>query len=113
MVLYLIAYFSKKMSSAECNYGIGDKELLAIVVCFDKWHIYLHALPKPFTILTDHYNLESFKTKSLLNREQVRWAGELAQYNFTIVFWSGEKNRKADALTCKSEDLPKERDEHA
>ena len=35
-VLHPIAYLSEKMSPAECNYGIGDKELLAIVVCLDK-----------------------------------------------------------------------------
>ena len=75
--------------------------------------MYLHALPKLFTILTDHHNLESFKTKTLLNRRQARWAGELAQYDFTIVFRPGEKNGKANALTYRSGDLPEEGDEHA
>ena len=66
------------MSPTECNYGIGDKELLAIVAPLDKWHIYLHALPKPFTIYTDHHNLQTFSTKALLNQRQARWAGTLA-----------------------------------
>ena len=39
----------------------------------------------PFTILTDYYNLKFFKTKTLLNRWQARWARKLAQYDFTIV----------------------------
>ena len=35
-VLYLVAYFSKKISSAEYNYEIYDKELLAIIRCFEE-----------------------------------------------------------------------------
>ena len=30
-VLHLVAYFSRKMAPAECNYKIYDKELLAII----------------------------------------------------------------------------------
>ena len=33
-VLKPVAYFSKKMTPAECNYMIYDKELLAIVKSF-------------------------------------------------------------------------------
>ena len=33
-VLHLVAYFLKKISSAECNYKIYNKELLAIIRCF-------------------------------------------------------------------------------
>ena len=33
-VLKLVAYFSKKMTPAKCNYMIYDKELLAIVKSF-------------------------------------------------------------------------------
>ena len=57
LILHPVAYLSEKMTPAEYNYGIGDKELLAIVASLKKWHIYLHALPKPFTIYTDHHNL--------------------------------------------------------
>ena len=36
-VLKPVAYFSKKMTPAECNYMIYDKELLAIVRSFKTW----------------------------------------------------------------------------
>ena len=35
-VLHPVAYFSKKYSPAECNYEIYDKELIAIIRCFEK-----------------------------------------------------------------------------
>ena len=31
---HLIAFFSKNLNPAECNYEIYDKELLAIIQCF-------------------------------------------------------------------------------
>ena len=48
--------------------------------------------------------------KSLLSRRQARWAQELAQYDFKIVFRPGKFNGKADALTRRSRDLPEEGD---
>ena len=35
-VLHPVAYFSCQMSPAECNYEIYDKELLAIIWCFEE-----------------------------------------------------------------------------
>ena len=57
MTLHPVTFMSEKMSPAECNYRISNKELLAIVVAFEKWHIYLHQLLLTFTIMTDHHNL--------------------------------------------------------
>jgi hypothetical protein len=36
-ILQPVAFFSKKMSPAECNYMIYDKELLAIICLFELW----------------------------------------------------------------------------
>ena len=106
--LHPVAFLSEKMSPAECNYGIGDKELLAIVTCLKKWHMYLQGVP--LLIYTDHHNLQNCGTKALLNRRQARWAGQLAQYEFQIQFRPGKANGKADALTRRSGGLPREGD---
>jgi len=34
-VLHSVAFYSKNMSSAECNYEIYDKELLTIIQAFE------------------------------------------------------------------------------
>ena len=101
------------MSPAECNYGIGDKELMAIVTSPENWHMYLHALTKLFTIYTDHYNLQTFGTKALLNQRQARWAGTLSQYYFIIAFRPSIRNGKADALNRKLRHRPKEGEQRA
>lgn len=46
-----------------------------------------------------------------LNRRQARWAEYLSRFNFVIRYRPGKQGGKPDALTRKSEDLPKEGDE--
>jgi hypothetical protein len=42
-----IAYFSKTINSAECNYLIHNKELLAIVRAFEEYRAELEGLANP------------------------------------------------------------------
>ncbi|KAM3518270.1 hypothetical protein MY4038_010136 [Beauveria bassiana] len=39
--LHLVAFFLKKLHGPELNYGIHDKELMAIIECFKEWRHYL------------------------------------------------------------------------
>ena len=50
------------MNSAERNYEIYDRELLAIVEALRDWRHFLEGLPKPFEIITDHANLQYWRT---------------------------------------------------
>jgi hypothetical protein len=67
-----VAYYLRKMTPAELNYDIYDKELLAIVVAFEQWRVYLEGLKYKVQVWTDHKNLTSFTTTKILNRRQVR-----------------------------------------
>ena len=62
-----VAFLSRTMSSAERNYKIYDKELLAIVEALDKWRQYLLDMVKKFEVWTDHENLKYFKEPHKLN----------------------------------------------
>src|SRR5205807_8341709 len=66
--LHPIAFFSKKHLSAECNYEIYDKELLAIVRCFEEWRAELEGSSHIIEVLSDHKNLEYLMFTKLLNR---------------------------------------------
>lgn len=110
-VLHPVAFFSKKHSTTECNYEIYDKELLAIIRCFEEWRPELEGTPSPIKVITDHRNLEYFMTTKLLNRRQARWSEFLSRFNFKIIYRPGKQGAKPDALTRRSEDLPKEGDE--
>jgi len=69
-ILHPVAFYSKKHSTAECNYKIYDKELLAIVWAFEEWRPHLEGSSQPIQVLTDHKNLEYFMSTKLLNRDR-------------------------------------------
>lgn len=94
-----VAFFSRSMNSAEQNYDIGEKELLAIVAALKHWRPYLLGTTETITILTDHANLVPFTTSKPLTGRIGRWALCLADYNFKIQHVSGDKNPRADALS--------------
>ena len=81
-ILHLVAFFSKKHTPAECNYEIYDKELMAIIRCFEEWRAELESTPHPIQVLSDHRNLEYFMSTKLLNRRQARWSEFLSRFNF-------------------------------
>jgi hypothetical protein len=94
-----VAFLSKSLSPAEKNYGIYDKELLAVIRAFKECRYLLEGSEVPVEILTDHKNLEYFMSTKILNRCQVRWANFLADYNFRITYRPGAQNKKADILS--------------
>ena len=67
-VLHSVAFFLKKYSSAEYNYEIYDKKLIAIVRCFEEWRAELKESPYIIEVLSDYKNLEYFMTTKLLSR---------------------------------------------
>jgi hypothetical protein len=56
-VLRPVVFFSRRLSPAECNYDIYDKELLAVVRVFEEWRPELIAADKPINSVVDHRNL--------------------------------------------------------
>ena len=98
-ILHPVAYFSKKHSPAECNYEIYDKELMAIVRCFEEWRPHLEGAPTPVQVLSDHKNLEYFMSTKLLSRRQARWSEFLSRFDFQIIYRPGKQGGKPDALT--------------
>ena len=98
-VLHPIAFHSRKLTAAELNYEIYDKEMLAIIEAVKEWRAYLEGAVHPFVVYTDHRNLEYFTTTKVLSRRQARWAELLANYNFRIVHRPGVSMGKPDAMS--------------
>jgi len=109
-ILHPVAYYSRKLKDPERNYDIHDKELLAIVDALQKWDTYCKTTGPKITILTDHKNLEYWKTKKDLNLRQAQWGERLANYDFIIKYRLGKLAGKPDILSRESGDSPWEGD---
>ena len=104
-----VTFFLKKMTLAECNYMIYNKELLAIVKSFEMWRPELASMDpkKPVKVYTDYKNLKHFMNTKQLNCWQARWVKFLSEFNFKISYRSENQGEKPDVLTHQSQDLSK------
>ncbi|KAK7926171.1 hypothetical protein WMY93_008481 [Mugilogobius chulae] len=93
------AFLSRKLSPAEQNYDVGNRELLAVKVALEEWRHWLEGAELPFLVWTDHKNLEYIRTAKRLNSRQARWALFFNRFNFTLSYRPGSKNIKPDALS--------------
>ncbi len=90
------------MISAECNYHIYDKKLLAIIWCFEHWRLKLEDTELSVQMFTDHQTLKIFMKNKQLTQQQANYLNILSKFNFQIIFSSGKINIKVDALTKMS-----------
>ena len=97
--LHPCCYFSHRLSSAERNYGIGDRELLAVKLALEEWRHWLEGANLPFLVWTDHKNLEYIRTARRLNSRQARWSLFFSRFNFCLSYRPGSRNAKPDALS--------------
>ncbi|KAI2654702.1 Transposon Tf2-11 polyprotein [Labeo rohita] len=108
-LLHPCAFYSRKLSPAEQNYDVGNRELLAIKLALEEWRHWLEGSTHPFTIITDHKNLQYLREARRLNPRQARWALFFTRFNFKITYRPGSKNISAEALSRQfSSDHPAE-----
>ncbi len=98
-ILHSIVFYSKNMSSAECNYKIYNKELLIIIWAFEHRRLELKLTDISIKMFIDHQALILLMKDKELSRCQMRWVQKLADFNFRIMYWSDKQNIKIDALT--------------
>ena len=97
-----VAFRSRKLSPAERNYDVREKEFLAFVDACSVWRHYLHS-EKPFLFLTDHDSLKYHKTMPNLSGRLARWIEKLAEFNYTVEHIAGVKNIVADAISRRAD----------
>lgn len=92
-----IAFESCKLNAAQLNYAVHEKEMLAVVHCYQKWRHYLEGSRS--VCITDHASLRHVLTQPTLSRRQARWMEFMARFDFTIEYAPGKDNVVADALS--------------
>ena len=89
-----IAFYSRKLNSAQLNYTTTERELLAIVETLKEFRNIL--LGQQIIVYTDHKNL----TYKVFNTERVmRWRLIVEEYGPELRYLQGHKNIVADALS--------------
>ncbi|KAK3517426.1 hypothetical protein QTP70_010683 [Hemibagrus guttatus] len=93
--LHPCAFYSRKLTAAETNYDVGNRELLAIKAALEEWRHWLEGARYPFQVLIDHRNLEYLHGAKCLNPRQALF---FTCFQFTVSYRPGSKNGKADTL---------------
>ncbi|TWW74436.1 Retrovirus-related Pol polyprotein from transposon opus [Takifugu flavidus] len=97
--LHPCAFFSRRLTPAERNYDVGNRELLVVKLALEEWRHWLEGATLPFIVWTDYRNLEYIRTAKRLNSRQARWSLFFTRFNFTLSYRPGSRNSKADALS--------------
>lgn len=92
----VIAYASRTFSSAEKNYCVTRKEMLALVYFVKHFKQYL--LGREFLPRTDHGSLVWLHKFKEPDGQIARWIQQLGPYNFQIEHRPGKRHGNADAL---------------
>ena len=93
----VIAYGSKSLTTAERNYCVTKRELLAVVYFCRKYRTYL--LGTRFRVRTDHGSLRWLLRFKEPQHQLARWLSVLAEFDFDIEHRPGPQHRNADALS--------------
>ncbi len=94
-----IAYASRALTNPETRYAQIEKELLAVVFAFTRFHQYVYG--KEVTVESDHKPLESITKKPLSAAPPrlQRMLLQLQRYTFTLVYKPGKDMILADTLS--------------
>nr|GEX08526.1 reverse transcriptase domain-containing protein [Tanacetum cinerariifolium] len=91
-----IHYASKTMTQAEANYTTTEKEMLAVVYAFEKFHSYL--IMNKSIVYTDHSALKYLFSKKDAKARLLRWILLLQEFDFKVIDTKGAENYTADHL---------------
>ena len=90
-----LAFFSKKLTSPQRNYGVGEKEMLSVIEALKEFRTMIFGYP--IDIYTDHQNWTYDKV--IRNSRVLRWRLLLEEFAPTFHYIKGKKNVVADALS--------------
>ena len=93
----VIAYAGKSLSGPEKNYGITEKECLALRFGVEHFDCYLRH--SQFTAFVDHAALKWLFSLKNPSGRLARWISFLQSYSFTIEYKPGKAHGNADALS--------------
>ncbi len=97
-----VAYYSKKLNSAQTNYATIDKEILCVIATLREFHSML--LGAELYIHTDHKNILNVGVSS---EQRLPWISYVDEYSPTLHYMEGPHNVIADTflLPLRQDDM--------
>ena len=92
-----IGFWSRTLRPAELNYGVPEKECLAVVWALTTLRPYLQG--EIFTVHTDQSSLRWLMEITEPAGRLMRWRLRLSEFNFVVKYKKGLLNTQADALS--------------
>jgi transposase InsO family protein len=92
-----IAYGSRSLKGSEVNYSNTDREMFAIVKGIEHFRPYLYG--RPFLVRTDHQAIKFIHNGKSTSSRVLKWALEMADYEFEVIHTPATRIRHADALS--------------
>jgi len=93
----VICYGSRLCSTAEQNYDVTRRELLAIIYFLKLYRPYL--LGRRFLLRTDHSALQWLRRTPVPIGQQARWLTTIEEFDFEVQHRAGSAHLNADALS--------------
>ena len=98
--LRVISYASRSLTQAEQLFPAHKLEFLALKwAVTSKFKEYLYGTQQPFEVYTDNNPLTYVLSSAKLDATTQRWIADLASYDFSIHYRSGQHNTDADVLS--------------
>lgn len=96
-----VSFFSRCLNVHERNYGVTERELLAVLDSVNHFRPYVEGVH--FTVVTDHSSLQWLVSLSNPTGRLARWSTRLSQYSFDVVHRKGKLNTVPDVLSRKDD----------
>ena len=94
-----IAFYSKKLNSAQRNYSTIEKEALSLIMAYSHFEVYLSSGKGPIQVFTDHNPLTFINKFRNKNARLNRWSLFLQDKNIVISHIKGKLNVVPDKLS--------------
>ena len=91
----------RSITRAEMNYGISDKEALAVILAVRHFEPYLKGTT--FKLITDHSALKWMFGQKTVSGRIARWIAYMQQFNYTVEHKAGKSLGNADGLSQQEE----------
>ncbi len=93
----MLSYASRTLASAEHNYCVTRREMLALIWFLKHFKPYLYG--RRILIRTDHASLQWLVNFKEPENQVARWLEILQRYDYKIIHWPGKRHGNADGLS--------------